>query len=54
MFPFSINFAALSHAPPEFAALIAKWIPEIITPIIYPATMIGPNEIPNNNGIINT
>jgi len=36
----------LSQAPPEFAADVANWIPEIIIPSKRPETHFGPNRTP--------
>ena len=48
--PDSINFLALSQAPPEFADEVAIQTPDTKIPGNNPATAVGPNNNPNING----
>lgn len=47
-------FFVLSQAPPVLLILIANWTPDINAPGNNPATKIGWNNIPKNNGENNT
>lgn len=53
-FPLSMNFLALSQAPPELALLIAIQTPLTKIPGKVPATAIGPKMTPIANGIPKT
>lgn len=50
IFPASIYFFALSHAPPVFENEIATYTPETIAPANKPLTPFGPNKNPKING----
>lgn len=49
--PLYINFFALSHAPPVFAADIAIWTPLTNAPGRNPARITGPNKNPKAKGL---
>lgn len=50
----SMYFLALSHAPPELAAEMASWTPEMMAPGRKPATALGPNANPIIIGVKTT
>lgn len=54
MFPLSIYFFALSHAPPVLDMEIAYCTPEINAPGNIPAIALGPKKIPTMNGVTMT
>jgi len=49
-YPDSINFFALSHAPPELAEEVAIVTPDTKIPGSKPATAVGPNNNPIKRG----
>lgn len=53
-YPDSMNFLALSQAPPELAEEIAMLHPEIKIPGKTPATAVGPNNNPTTKGVPKT
>lgn len=50
-YPLSINFFALSHAPPVFDIEIAIYTPETKAPGNNPAIALGPKTIPTKKGV---
>ena len=53
-YPDSMYFLALSQAPPELAEDTAIEHPETKIPGKTPATAVGPNNTPTNNGVPKT
>ena len=51
IFPASIYFLALSHAPPVFEAEIAIWTPLTIAPGKNPKSALGPKKNPKRKGV---